>query len=239
MNILDLLFPKRCVGCGKVGKYFCVRCRAKIRTIDQGETICPVCEKPAIDGITHPHCKTRYSLDGLTSFFHYNGIIQKAVKSIKYRFVSDLAKEFIYLIPCHSREGGNPSALFSSQPWIPGLTRDDRAILVPIPLHSSRLRARGFNQAEVLGKFLAQRLNVPFRTDLVKRVVQTLSQVEVKDREKRLKNMEKAFQVTSDVKDVAILLFDDVWTTGATLRSAGNILKREGASFVWGLTMAR
>jgi len=113
------------------------------------------------------------------------------------------------------------------------------AILVPIPLHSSRERYRGFNQAEVLGTLVAQRFSIPMHSNALKRARETKSQVEVKDREKRLKNMEKAFQVTSDVKDVAILLFNDVWTTGATMRSAGNILKRGGASFVWGLTMAR
>ncbi len=224
MHILDLLFPKRCIGCGKVGKYFCVRCRLKIRSIDQGETICPVCEKPAIDGITHPHCKTRYSLDGLTSFFHYKGVVQKAVKAIKYRFVSDLASEFVSLVP---------SSQLAMRKF------DNSVILVPIPLHSSRQRYRGFNQAEVLGTLVAQRFSIPMQNDVLKRVVETKSQVEVKDREKRLKNMEKAFQVTSEVKDVAILLFDDVWTTGATLRSAGNILKRAGARFVWGVTMAR
>jgi len=224
MFLLDFLFPKRCVGCGKIGKYFCARCRAKIQTIDQSKTICPVCEKPAIDGITHPHCKTHYSLDGLTSFFHYNGIIQKAVKSIKYRYISDLASEFVSLVP---------ASQLAMRKF------DNSVILVPIPLHSSRQRYRGFNQAEVLGTLVAQRFSIPMQNDVLKRVVETKSQVEVKDREKRLKNMEKAFQVTSDVKDVAILLFDDVWTTGATMRSAGNILKRGGASFVWGLTMAR
>ncbi len=227
MLLLDLLFPKRCVGCGKVGKYFCSHCRLKIRTIDQGETICPVCEKSAIDGITHPHCKTRYALDGLISFFHYHGVVQKAVKALKYRFVFDLASEFVSLIP---------SSSFSQ---LTNKLMNQVAILVPIPLHSSRERYRGFNQAEVLGTLVAQRFSIPMHSNALKRARETKSQVEVKDREKRLKNMEKAFQVTSDVKDVAILLFNDVWTTGATMRSAGNILKRGGASFVWGLTMAR
>ncbi len=222
MHLLDVVFPKRCVGCGKVGKYFCASCASSVRLIAQHETICPVCEKPAMDGSTHSFCKTRYTLDGLTSFFHYHGVVQKAVKSLKYRLVSDLASEFIDLVPQRlSRLAG------------------DKVILVPIPLHSDRQRYRGFNQAEVLGKFLAQRVKVPFHHDTLKRVVKTLSQVEVKDREKRLKNMEKAFQVTLDVKGSTILLFDDVWTTGATLRSAGNALKRAGASFVWGVTMAR
>ncbi len=227
MNILDLLFPKRCVGCGKVGKYFCVRCQLKIQTIDQNETICPVCEKGAIDGITHPHCKTRYSLDGLTSFFHYKGPVQKAVKSIKYRYASDLASEFIDLIP------------FS---MMDSRLRGNDTIIVPVPLHPSRLRYRGFNQAEVLGTLIAQRFSIPMQSDILKRVRETKSQVEVMGREKRLKNMEGAFVMNNskfDIRTSSIFLFDDVFTTGATLRSAAKVLKRAGALFVWGITMAR
>ncbi len=224
MHILDVVFPKLCVGCGRVGKYICAACRVSIRTIDQRETICPVCEKSAMDGITHPRCKTRYSLDGLTSVFHYDGVARKAIKALKYRFVSDLAKEFVGLVPQRwSRLAGD-------------------TIIVPVPLHPSRLRYRGFNQAEVLGTIFAQRIHVPFRPLVLKRVVKTLSQVEVMGREKRLKNLEKAFVYHNsgfNIHDSCILLFDDVWTTGATLRSAGNALKRAGASFVWGVTMAR
>jgi competence protein ComFC len=66
--------------------------------------------------------------------------------------------------------------------------------------------------------------------------------VEVKDREKRLKNMKGVFgfkQSTVNIHQSTILLFDDVFTTGATLRSATSVLKRKGARFVWGVTMAR
>ena len=135
MNILDFLFPVRCVGCGKLGRYFCQKCVLSIEYKER--QICPVCEYPAIDGMTHPRCQTKYSLDGLTSFFYYDRIIRKAIKAMKYRFVSDLAKEFIGLVPLSSLQ----------------LTMEqfnNEAILIPLPLHPSRLRFRGFNQAEVL-----------------------------------------------------------------------------------------
>lgn len=224
MGILDFIFPKHCVNCGKIGRYFCAKCKSLIKYIDR--QICPVCGKPAIDGATHPRCQTRYSLDGLTSIFRYDGIVRNAVKSIKYRFVSDLAEEFVDLVPY--------SILSTINHQLP-------TIIIPIPLHISRFRFRGFNQAEVLGRILSKQLGIPIRTDILKRIRKTIPQVEMKDRKKRLKNMEKVFSVSPNIlisQYPNILLFDDVYTTGATLRSAANVLKRAGAKKVWGITLA-
>ncbi len=193
--------------------------------IEPNEAICPVCEKPAIGGATHPRCATRYSPDGLTSFFRYDGIIRKAVKTIKYRLVSDLTHEFISLIP---------SPFFSAV-----VLRQRQSLLVPIPLHASRYRERGFNQADVLGRMVAERLKIPVRADMLRRTKKTPPQVTMKKRENRLKNMENVFMVSSRIPRSRILLFDDVFTTGATMRSAASSLKRSGAEFVWAITLAR
>jgi len=224
--ILDILFPRRCVGCSKLGSYFCSKCIAQIEITKH--QICPVCEKWAIDGATHPRCKTKYTIDGLTSFFHYDGVIQQAVKLLKYRFVSDLAKEFVDLIPSSYLQ-----FLILNFKFL---------ILIPIPLHPSRFRFRGFNQAEILGKLIASKLNISVRTDILKRAKKTTPQVEMKDRKKRLTNMGNAFAINhlamKQLGNGAVLLFDDVFTTGATLRSAANVLKRAGAKKVWGIVMA-
>lgn len=212
MKLLDFIFPKRCLGCGKIGRYFCDTCSKAIQIIADNEKICPMCGRLALDGITHPGCKTPYGLDGLTSFFHYEGIIQKAIKAIKYRFISDLASEFISLVPTNQIPQG---------------------VLIPIPLHPSRLRFRGFNQAEELGKFFG----LPMRTDLITRTKKTVPQVEMSDKKQRLENMKNVFVAEGKVDSV--LLFDDVFTTGATMRAATMVLKRAGAKTVWGMTMAR
>jgi len=220
MRLLDFIFPKRCVNCGKIGKYFCGGCRTKMRPIAPNESICPMCGRLALDGVTHPRCRTQYSLDGLTSFFHYDGTARKAIKAIKYRLVSDLAEEFISCVP-----------------RLPSMIYDLRSILVPIPLHPFRFRQRGFNQAEALGTILAKQLNIPVRTDILRRVKETVPQVEMKKRDDRLKNMERVFRCNHVSGNV--VLFDDVFTTGATMRSAANVLKRGGAECVWAVTMAR
>lgn len=229
MHLFDLLFPVRCLGCGRFGKYFCDQCRTTIKYIDTSETICPVCERPAMLGATHPRCRTKYTLDGLTSFFHYKGIIRTAIKAIKYRYVSHLSDEFASLVP----------KSFFDKLHVP-LFSD--TILVPIPLHVTRLRTRGFNQAEVIGRLIARNIDIPMKADILKRTKKTIPQVEMKDRHTRLKNMEGVFSLTSGSlvsRSLGIVLFDDVFTTGATMRAAASVLKHAGVQYVWAFTMAR
>lgn len=229
MNLLDLLFPRRCVGCGRIGGYFCTMCRRSVRPVASNELVCPVCGRLAIDGITHPKCWTRYSPDGLTSFFRYDGIVRTAVKTLKYRLVSDLAGEFVSLVP---------SVTVAALSRIV-LSRHIRSF-VPVPLHVSRLYERGFNQAEVLGGAVSARLQLPVRTDMLRRTRRTVPQVEKSNRQERLKHMEGVFAAQSVADgDSGVVLFDDVFTTGATIRSAANALKRVGVPFVWAVTMAR
>lgn len=229
MQILDILFPHRCINCGKAGKYFCKTCVSNIQLISDKEAICPVCELSAFGGAVHPGCRSRYSLDGLTSFFRYTGIIRKAVKAIKYRYIHDIADDFVSLINIE---------LFLKSII---LKHKKNYILAPIPLHPSRVRFRGFNQAEVLGRRVAKKLGILMRSDAIYRSRKTTPQVDVKDRQHRLKNMDKVFAVDHGaVKQYSsVFIFDDVFTTGATMRSAANALKRRGAEFVWGITMAR
>lgn len=230
MNLLDLIFPKRCVGCGRIGKYFCQSCRQTIRPILESETICPVCEHPAMFGLTHPKCRTRFTIDGLTSFFHYDGVIKKAVKALKYRLVSDVAAEFVSLIQETSiSDNFHPKLL--------------HPIFLPIPLHKMRMHQRGFNQAEILGKLVADRLQIPMYTDILLRTRETKPQVEMKHKEDRLQNMHGVFALNlkakTDVQNTNVVLFDDVFTTGATMRAAAGVLKHSGAKRVWAVTMAR
>jgi ComF family protein len=231
VDLLNILFPKRCVGCRKIGRYFCKNCIRTIRIIQNNEYICPVCEKPAIDGITHPGCRGKYATDGLTSFFRYDGTVRNAVREVKYRLVSDLADEFTGLIP------------LTSYNMLRQRIGNRRTILVPIPLHRFRRRFRGFNQAEILGLRIAKKLNLPLGADILIRVKATAPQVEMKKRTDRLANMEHVFAVNPKWQNPehydGAILFDDVFTTGATMRSAANSLKRSGIPFVWAVTMAR
>lgn len=221
LSVLDILFPKFCVGCGKWGNYLCPKCSTSLSSLLCTSQICSVCEKNAMDGYTHPKCRNRYALDRLLSLYYYQGVIRKMIKQIKYHFVSDLVNT---VVSEESRE-----VLQITEPMT----------LVPIPLHPSRLRYRGFNQAELLSTSLSRITSLPVRTDLLQRHRSTLPQVSMMDKEKRLANMKGAFTVVSSRVPDKIIFVDDVWTTGATLREAGKTLKKAGAKTVLGITVAR
>ncbi len=110
--------------------------------------------------------------------------------------------------------------------------------LVPVALHPRRLRERGFNQAELLARELARLLDAPLLTGLLRRTADTSSQVETATRAERLQNVRDAFASAGTLDGEAIVLVDDVTTTGATLSSAARVLLSAGASRVYGLTYA-
>ena len=110
--------------------------------------------------------------------------------------------------------------------------------LVPVPLHSTRKRERGYNQSEVIGKELSRRLGIPLETGLLKWIRQTATQTKL-NRAARAKNLLGAFQVCRCVAGRRLLLLDDVFTTGSTVDKCANMLMEAGAGEVRVLTAAR
>jgi ComF family protein len=112
--------------------------------------------------------------------------------------------------------------------------------LVAVPLHVRRVQQRGFNQAALLAAFLAKRLKLPVRNDVLGRVRWTEPQTRL-NREDRLKNVADAFQVRDEatVQNRTLLLIDDVLTTGSTVAACAHALKDAGALRVYVLTVAR
>lgn len=220
MALLDLVFPKTCVNCGRVGVYICESCIEQIAPVDF--QICPVCTRPSISGLTHARCRTKLSLDGLHSFVYYLAPVPQALYQIKYKFVKDFATDLIVNLNLN----------------LPNLFSD--FYLASVPLYARRENWRGFNQAQVLNDLLAESLNLSSKSDILVRKKSTKSQVGL-SRRKRAENVTGAFECVdkSFAKDKKFLLFDDVWTSGATMRNCNTVLKRAGAEKVWGLTLAR
>jgi ComF family protein len=222
MDILNLIFPKTCLGCGKEGKYVCENCLARVRLL---KPACPYCEKASIDGFTHTKCGKKYGLDGLTSIWDYEGIIKKALLALKYKYSTEAGRELASLF-VHELKKSN----FIKE-----------GTLVPIPIHWYRENVRGFNQSIEIGKIVAKEMGWKFIPDLLIKEKPTTSQVELSV-EDRKKNLHDVFSVNSNYvlsPPSSVLLFDDVFTTGSTLKEAAKVLKRAGVEKVWGLTIAR
>ena len=111
---------------------------------------------------------------------------------------------------------------------------------MPIPLHITRQRQRGFNQSEVLAAIVAKYLELPL-VKALKRIKKTKPQIDL-PQELRAQNIKGAFLVEERVhalKGKSVILVDDVYTTGATMKEAAKILKRAGAKEVTGLVIAK
>lgn len=112
------------------------------------------------------------------------------------------------------------------------------AVLQPVPLHPKRLRSRRFNQAALLAKALSERSGMRYRLDLLQRVKETPQQRGLGFAGRR-RNLSGAFKASPDAKRQAVILVDDVLTSGATLLSAARSLRKAGVSFVAAVTVAR
>jgi len=116
----------------------------------------------------------------------------------------------------------------------------DADVIIPVPLHPARLRAREFNQSLLLADQLGRHLARPVSARNLVRIAATDPQTTL-SRQARLRNLRNAFEIRrpQDLADKRILLVDDVYTTGTTLNECAKILRKAGAGPVFGLTLAR
>jgi len=113
-------------------------------------------------------------------------------------------------------------------------------IIVPVPLHSKRLKERGFNQSFLLAHQINKKLSLPVIADDLQRIKWTRPQVELDWRE-RASNVKGAFTLidNEEIKGKEVLLIDDVYTTGSTVNECARVLKKAGAKKVYVATVAR
>jgi ComF family protein len=118
---------------------------------------------------------------------------------------------------------------------------DNASLIVPVPLHTSRQRERGFNQAAVVGQALARLNGLPLDTSSLARAVHTERHRARMDAHSRRESVENAFEVRRPrlIQGENVLLVDDVFTTGATVSACARALKEAGAIEVFVLTLAR
>jgi len=222
MAILDLLFPKSCLGCGRGGRYICNYCIEKVKV---PLWICPECFRPSTSGKTHAKCLKGEGLNGHISLWNYEGVIRRAILTLKYKHAREVAKEL---------------SGYAARQLLKRKTIINKPILVPIPLFWLRKNWRGFNQSEEIGKELAKSLDWRFEPNILVRKQLKVPQTELK-REERLSNVRGVFSLnpkfSSSLTKNSYILFDDVWTTGSTLKEAASVLKRNGAKSVLALTL--
>ena len=228
---MSLLYPPHCAVCRKeprAGRHLCEACENRAVKIEAPR--CHVCSQPfdgAIDGaFTCSNCvDRRFHFDCAVSRFRSTGIVRELIHRFKYD------RTFYLRHPLGD--------------WLAATLEDERIraqpfdYLVPVPLHSARMREREFNQAEVLAKLLAARSGATVLPAL-RRIRYTTTQTRL-DREERMQNLRDAFRVrhSQRVSGSHLILVDDVFTTGSTVDECARVLKQAAAASVRVVTVAR
>jgi competence protein ComFC len=220
-RVVDLFLPPRCGACRAVGSWLCERCRARIRRLEE-----PTCRRCGVElEFAKKSCGCRVRLKALSrlrSAVAYEGPIELAIQRFKYEGWRKLAGPLALLLAERLVVEG------LAAPW-----------LLAVPLHSSRQRQRGFNQAELLARELRGRLALERPPGELIRTRPTPPQVG-HDRLWRLENVRGAFVWRgADLAGRSVLIVDDVATTGATIEACAVALKASGSGSVIGASVAR
>lgn len=211
-DLLDFAFPPLCLGCGDFAEnseLICEKCQDEIDTFSQ--PICLNCWQSILSGGECRACGE----EGFTLFAYgdYTDPLKQAVIQYKFKGMTSAARVFA---PALQETFGNT---------INSLAPD---YLVPIPLHSSRQYARGYNQAEILADELAELLSIPVAIDIIYRTKRRTPQSRLSESE-RERNIRGVFSVPETAEPgQTLVLIDDVVTSGSTVREAKRALEEAG-----------
>jgi len=240
---LALLFPPRCRICGKFcADPICETCFADFSFIEA--PFCDVCGKPLDPRATGPsvcaQCRSGpYRFDAARAVGRHTGALRQAILNLKFHGRRTLAKPLAEILAARfTMDETDRSGSLEFTKGIPPAAVD---AVVPVPLHSSRMRSRGYNQSELLARHLSANSGLPVWADVLVRARPTRPQTELATPAERKRNVAGAFEARKAwrLADAHILLLDDVFTSGSTMNECARVLRAAGASRVDALTLSR
>ena len=224
-SLVNLLFPPRCVGCFQElsAGALCTTCRNTLSLLSA--PTCPHCDLRSPRGELRHRCRSVLGFTHLAVAFPYtHPVARAAIDALKYRGITDLASPLAHA-----------AAQAARTQWA---TPTENAVLIPVPLHPDRRRKRGFSQTELLATQLGEALNIRCQTDVLEKIRRTEAQAKL-PAHARKENVVGAFAATGAKPKITYILFDDVVTTGSTLRAAAGALRAAGAKNVSAITVAQ
>lgn len=230
-GFINLIYPLHCANCrtyldtsNETG--LCGLCMADIRRNPKPH--CISCGRPVDEAFKAcPECrKTKFHFKSAHSAYVYDGALKELIHAFKYKGMLSLSATLSGLMTDFIKENG--------------AILEDIDVITFVPLDGRRLRERGFNQSKVIAARIAQDAGIGLVGTILEKSHTTRHQNEL-SRDERLTNLKGAFKVRRDakVKDLRILLIDDVMTTGSTLSECSKTLLDGGARSVRCLTLAR
>lgn len=220
-----MLYPTTCVFCGTVASEgICERCRKEVRLIR--EPRCKKCGKPVRyeeQEFCYDCQNTQHFYEQGRSLWLHKMPVSQSVYQFKYKnrrifaeyYAAKMAEQFSDLI----------------RQW-------EIEVIIPVPIHKSKWKKRGYNQAEVLANELSRRMHIPVESFAVRRVQKT-DPLKTMNPQERKRALSRAFAVSADWKKKKnVLLIDDIYTTGSTIDEIARILKKKGVQKVYFLTIS-
>ena len=232
MNILDLIFPKQCVGCDKVWNYLCKDCKKKLQPHME---ICPFCHKYSKNYVKCVDCgmDKNNALDGIVVPFSYSGFLKKIILKLKYYHKRDVVDFLIDRVVL---------AIYANNDLMKKI--EEWSIVISwIPSHwHRRYFVKWYNQSYLLAKDFAKKMSIDYKKFL-KKSKNTKSQASL-DRKGRLKNLKNVFDFDWDIsflnKTKTIVLVDDITTTGSTMNEVAKLIKHKFPNIsVWWVVLGR
>lgn len=225
-KLINLLFPPRCPVCDDIiplGEgLICHGCIPKLQYI--GEPRCRRCGKQLSDeaAVYCGDCtKRKHIFDYGYAVYDYQSM-RKSIYRFKYNNRCEYAE--FYAKDIYAKLGDE-------------IRRMGADAIIPIPIHLSKLKSRGYNQAELVAAHLSRLTGIPMYGNLVKRIRKTVPQKELNTQE-RQNNLKKAFNISADVVKLnKTILVDDIYTTGSTLDAVASELKKCGVKEVYFITL--
>ena len=225
-HILNALFPRLCFNCNKIVKkeepFLCAGCFSKILIYQK--PFCAICHARLANNKKICHKNAQYILTAATA---YEDLIKKLIWNLKYNKKLTAAEPLKKITEVYFNNLTNLTSPVE--------------LIIPIPLHPTKERQRGFNQSVLIAKTIAKKLNLPIIENCLIKIKNTSPQMELKNREERAKNIWQSFIIKNpaDITGKNILLVDDVTTTGSTFVEAAKTLKSAGAKKIIAFAIAK
>lgn len=214
-NALNFIFPPICGICGKMGEnYICNKCKTEL-----------INSNIFLNKLDTYESNNITFIDAHFYLFKYYGIIRE--KILQYKFDNKA-----YLYNTISEFFINNKKLYRF------LKKYD--IITAVPISKSRKRARGYNQSELIARKLAKTMHINFEKDFLIKIKNNNPQSSL-DRVQRFENVKNVYKIQNEqkIKNSKIILFDDIYTTGATVNECAKLLKMSGAKSIGILTIAK
>ncbi len=225
-HLIDLIFPPCCVICkNKSRKIICDVCVNKVVYLKP--PICGLCGKPRDKYFAGDLCEdcgrggVPFTL--ARSVALYDGVLKEAIHKFKFDGKRTLSSFLGKLLVSYLRYGDIPAKEID--------------LMIPIPLSAKREKQRGYNQSKMLAEEISRQCSIYLDSRSLKKIKDVTPQFEL-SRKERLQNVRGAFQASA-LTGKNVLLIDDIYTTGATVREASKALKAAGAKNIYALTLAR